>query len=363
MLSRSTSTASVMIGIIATRWRGSETLPTVYWNSSPTFAAEATEATEAAASIGAAAASRRLAAPAPLCRRRRPAPPRRPSAVGSAASPPRRRRCRRRGGAPIRRSAVERLDCPASPRPSPPSYVCGRRLAYSSGCTTGRGTYSGWYRSWMKLIGRPLTSDSCTSFQSLSVWFSTIAQPWSLPGRARPAGVAGLAASGLRVRLPGGRRRRVRQDQPVARLPDRRLDDVPDPHPPLALPGEVDRHRLLVLVARLRQRGQRLVQLVLQLRVVAARPRCTWSSSTARMVRRRRAGSAPRRRRLRLVPAADRLLLLLQAEDRPLDLLARQRARFTFAPRSWLSSSPSDGLAVMSTWKLRSVLAIGSWLG
>src|SRR5687767_15204151 len=36
---------------------------------------------------------------------------------------------------------------------------------------------------------------------------------------------------------------------------------------------------------------------------------------------------------------------------------------FTFAPRNWLSRSCRAGLAVMSTWKLRRVLAIGSWLG
>src|SRR3954470_19286852 len=40
--------------------------------------------------------------------------------------------------------------------------------------------YSGWYRSWMKLIGRPLTRLSWTSVQSLSVWFSTIAHPCRL---------------------------------------------------------------------------------------------------------------------------------------------------------------------------------------
>ena len=75
--------------------------------------------------------------------------------------------------------------------------------------TIGRGTYSGWYRSWMKLSGRPLTSESCTSFQSLSVWFSTIAHPWSLPPvsfkSARPAGwsaasrAAAAFASGAEV--------------------------------------------------------------------------------------------------------------------------------------------------------------------
>ena len=86
-------------------------------------------------------------------------------------------------------------------------------------------------------------------FQSLSVWFSTIAQPCSLS-------VAPLWSS--------------EQDQPIARLPDRRLDDVADAHAPLAFAGEVDRDRLLVLVARLRERRQRLGQLVLELRVVAA---------------------------------------------------------------------------------------------
>ena len=36
----------------------------------------------------------------------------------------------------------------------------------------------------------------------------------------------------------------------------------------VAVAGEVDRHRLLVLIARLRQRRQRLGQLVLKLRVI-----------------------------------------------------------------------------------------------
>jgi hypothetical protein len=78
-------------------------------------------------------------------------------------------------------SAMPRAGAPAEPPPPPnppatsmsasipASYVCGRRLAYSSGITTGRGMYSGWYRSVTNEIGRPLTRLSCTFDQSLSV--------------------------------------------------------------------------------------------------------------------------------------------------------------------------------------------------
>ena len=41
-----------MIGIMADRCRGSDTLPTVYSNSSPTLLAEASDRTLAVASIG-----------------------------------------------------------------------------------------------------------------------------------------------------------------------------------------------------------------------------------------------------------------------------------------------------------------------
>ncbi len=44
------------------------------------------------------------------------------------------------------------------------------------GWYTGRWTYKGVYRSWMKLTGRPETSPRRTWFQSVSPVFSTMAQ-------------------------------------------------------------------------------------------------------------------------------------------------------------------------------------------
>jgi hypothetical protein len=58
------------------------------------------------------------------------------------------------------------------------------------------------------------------------------------------------------------------EQQTVARLPDRRLDDVADAHATIAGAGEGDRHRFLVLIARLGESGKRLAQLVLELGVV-----------------------------------------------------------------------------------------------
>ena len=58
------------------------------------------------------------------------------------------------------------------------------------------------------------------------------------------------------------------ENQPIARLPNRRLDDIPDPHVTIAGPGEVDCNGLLVLVARLSQRREGLRQLALKLGIV-----------------------------------------------------------------------------------------------
>src|SRR5688572_147171 len=148
-----------MIGIIADFWRGRETLPTVYWNNSPMRAAEATDATDAVGSIAASWANL-LSISAP------PPPPARLRRSGAAAA-----------GAWARFSISMRSRTFASAGAIPSSYNCGFKLAYNSGRTTGRGMYSGWYRSWMNEIGRPLTRESWTLFQSLSVWFSTMAQP------------------------------------------------------------------------------------------------------------------------------------------------------------------------------------------
>ena len=53
----------------------------------------------------------------------------------------------------------------------------------------------------------------------------------------------------------------VRQDQPVARLPDRSFDHVADLDLPLAVAGKVQRHRLLQTVVRQSQHIQRTAEL------------------------------------------------------------------------------------------------------
>ena len=102
------------------------------------------------------------------------------------------------------------------------SYTCGRSDSYSSGTTTGRFTYSGSYRSILNEIGRPEIRDSLTLSQSSSVVFSTMAQPCR-NGRFSSA-----------------------SDQAIAGLPDRRLDDVADADPPVALAVELQLHGLLL---------------------------------------------------------------------------------------------------------------------
>src|SRR4051812_38323463 len=131
----------------------------------------------------------------------------------------------------------------------------------------------------MKLIGRPLTRESCTSFQSLSVWFSTIAQPCNFPspgsGSAFPSPFPPAPPpppppppfspprSNPYPLLPCPLL--LPEDQPIARLPDWRLDDVADPHPSFSVAAEIDRDRLFVLPARLRDGREGLLQLVAKL--------------------------------------------------------------------------------------------------
>src|SRR5207249_10873596 len=64
-----------------------------------------------------------------------------------------------------------------SPPSNDPPYTGGRSDENSSGSTSGRGTYSGSYKSIRYEIGLPLTSTIRTSFQSSSDVFSTMAQP------------------------------------------------------------------------------------------------------------------------------------------------------------------------------------------
>ena len=97
----------------------------------------------------------------------------------------------------------------------------------------------------MNEIGRPLTSESAMLFQSLSV----------LVLDDSPA-------------LKSARRRLFVEQQAIARLPHGRLDDVAESNAPIAGTREVDRDRLLVLIASLDQRGERLRQLVLKLRII-----------------------------------------------------------------------------------------------
>src|SRR5262245_19011429 len=102
MLNRSICTGSVTIGIIALFWRGRETLPTVYWNSSPTLAADAIDSTEAAASIGLAGSAASDAAS------RRARPPLRATGAGAAAGALRARPARLAVAAASAGAAVEK---------------------------------------------------------------------------------------------------------------------------------------------------------------------------------------------------------------------------------------------------------------
>src|SRR4051794_37539802 len=75
MLSRSTSMPSATTGIMADFWRGRVTLPTVYWNSSPSFVALPADATDAAASISPRSFRSLPAASPAAARPPRPKPP------------------------------------------------------------------------------------------------------------------------------------------------------------------------------------------------------------------------------------------------------------------------------------------------
>src|SRR5665213_696901 len=130
MLIRRASMESVTMGIIADFWRGRLTLQTVYSKNSPTAAPDASEETEAVASIGRlyGAGGMAAAGAAPY-----PMPPAR-SRAGEAAAASRNSRPR---------PAFSPL-CPTGLyRPIPSAYVWGRRLAYKFGSTTGRCTYNG----------------------------------------------------------------------------------------------------------------------------------------------------------------------------------------------------------------------------
>ncbi len=146
-----------------------------------------------------------------------------------------------------------------------------------------------------------------------------------LTGLRPRAGAALLFARARRALFSGRRIRRrrrlvvARQDQSIARLPHRRLDHVPHAHAPLALPAEVDRHRLLVLIARLGQRGQCPLQLFAQGRVLQLQ--------RTHLVEFHRADAGrpdevqdPDLDDLPLLRVAGRLALLLDAEDRALHL-------------------------------------------
>jgi hypothetical protein len=121
----STSIASVTIGIMAERCRGSETLRTVYWNNSPSRPADAAERTDAIGSIGPAGSS--FAKPPsssdssslpPLSNRPAPPPP---------PPPPRPPRLM-----PSSPSLDSRLKSGASVKSRTPSSEIRRRLANSA---------------------------------------------------------------------------------------------------------------------------------------------------------------------------------------------------------------------------------------
>ena len=299
------------------------------------------------------------------CRsRRRPpppaAPPARPpggcgsaSAAASASRPVRRRLGR---SAELRRRRLLR-HVHARPRTS------AARLAYSSGCTTGRGTYSGWYRSWMKLIGRPLTRrelhvvpvvvglvlDDRPALELPPVPALGAAPPpaWRPPGvrRRRPA----CRPVRLRRRRPARRRasagsssstpasRRRTRAAPAARPRPRKLIVTGFlswsrawPGPPAPAPA---RPAAAGLPAARRARRP------------AAPGGCRRADQQVQHRRLDRPAPCPCRRPARCFFSTPRTV--------PLHLLVAGRCTVTFAPRSWLSRSASDGLAVMSTWKLR----------
>src|SRR6266536_1750706 len=131
MLTRSTSMVSVTMGIIAERWRGNDTWSTVYWKSSPILPAAAAAMTLAVGSRGVSALSCSGVDSGAACWADLPgaiAATPLPLGIGGGA------------GAGLSAALLGASSMPAS-------YVCGRKLVYNSGLTTGLGIYNGAYSS------------------------------------------------------------------------------------------------------------------------------------------------------------------------------------------------------------------------
>ena len=108
-------------------------------------------------------------------------------------------------------------------RPGLDRRSAGRSEAYSSGLTSGRSMYSGWYRSITNEIGRPLTS---VRLDVVPIRFGRVFDN-------RPA---------LQER-----RLLVVEHEAIAGLPDRRFLDVADAHGALAGAEEAERDGFLVV--------------------------------------------------------------------------------------------------------------------
>ncbi len=230
-----------MIGIIAERCRGRLTLPTEYWNNSPTL-----EASLIAETLSAGLKPSLLAWHRHLCVRHErsllePPPCHRSLGLHGRGCPRSRRGHHRHGRARTR-----------------------RRLPLVIFLRTQRSVqlrHHGGTRHVERLVKVLLEGNGTSAHE---------AQTHILPVVVRLVFHDGPALQRrlfLRCFVCGGVTT-IRHDEPIAGFPDGCLHDVAQPHAALALAVELDVHRLFILVTRARQRGEGLVQLLLQTRVL-----------------------------------------------------------------------------------------------